>query len=301
MPAASEQAFLQRNAKPTSRRKLEQLAALYEIDVRSITALFGRFLDFDQREHRPTDGEATLPAVEVAHLVAAEVIPAPRTRTADQIVDDLIAAHAACDRRALADAFVISISTGRHDYRSALASYASFVALTPATRDALRRDGIAGLPADGVAAPADDVALAFRRLWKPYVVNDQATYAAFDLDRFHRRPVPAPTAAQAAAFRQLLDAIRALPPDARLTDLQRCMTGIVKGDKYDRQHVAEILGYCDILPSRAHPPMRARYLQQGRRPLPTHFYAREWRFPACFWTGEAGVDEAAVAYWFPGR
>ncbi len=162
MPAASEQAFLQRNAKPTSRRKLEQLAALYEIDVRSITALFGRFLDFDQREHRPTDGEATLPAVEVAHLVAAEVIPAPRTRTADQIVDDLIAAHAACDRRALADAFVISISTGRHDYRSALASYASFVALTPATRDALRRDGIAGLPADGVAAPADDVALAFR-------------------------------------------------------------------------------------------------------------------------------------------
>lgn len=301
MPSASEEAFRQRSAKPTSRRKLQQLAALYEIDVRSITALFGRFLDFDQREHRPVDGEAALPPAELGHLIAAEVIGPPRSRTADQIVDDLIAAHAACDRQALADAFVISITTGRHDYRSALASYASFIALAPATREQVRAAGIAGLPPAGVAAPSDDVALAFRRLWKPYVVNDQATYAAFDLDRFRRRPVPTPTAAQAAAFRQLLDAIRALPPDARLTDLQRCMTGIVKGDKYDRQHVAEILGYCDILPSRAHPPMRTRYLEQGRRPLPTHYYAREWRFPACFWTGEVGVDEAAVAYWFPRR
>ncbi|MEW4570275.1 hypothetical protein AB1L88_20605 [Tautonia sp. JC769] len=250
----------------------------------------------------PADGGARIPDSEVAHLVEAGVLPDVEALDAERIVDWLLAEKGRCRRELLADAFVVGVVGGRYDYRSALGSYASFFALDESNREAIVSGGMAGLPGVGTIDLRHLVRLGHRRLWKPYVYHDRADYAAFDLSRFRLNAgaIPEPSESERANFRALLDAIRGLPGHARLTDLQKCATGWVKGDKYDRQHVLEILGYCDILGGRGHEPMRGRFVDQMNRPLPARGSAREWRFPACFWDGESGVNEEAVAFWFPG-
>lgn len=296
----TEAAFWSRNSKPTSKRKLAKLAELYELDLRSVTTLFNAYVDFDQRENRPVDGGAKIPDAEIVHLVETQVIPEPGRFSAEDIVNWLLSEKKRCQRTSLANAFIIGIDSGRYDFRSALGSYASFYPLNNRNRAGTIKRGIEGLPEADESEERDFVYFAHRRLWKPYVIHDRADYAAFDLSRFNLKGLPAPSEPQCDNFRELLNAIRGLPHDAKLTDLQKSATGIVKGDKYDRQHVLEILGYCDILGSPDHKPMRKQFVNQLYRPLPKHFYSKEWRFPACFWSGENGVDEEAVAFWFPG-
>ena len=36
----------------------------------------------------------------------------------------------------------------------------------------------------------------------------------------------------------------------------------------------------------------------GSCPLPAQFHKKEWRYPACWWTGEDCVNESAVDFWF---
>ena len=61
----TEEAFWSRNSKPMSKRKLVQLAQLYEMDRRSITTLFNAYVDFDQREVEHPEGPGT--AIQEAH------------------------------------------------------------------------------------------------------------------------------------------------------------------------------------------------------------------------------------------
>lgn len=296
----TEEAFWNRNNKQSSKRRLEKLAELYETDVRSIAALFNAHADFDQKENRPVNGRALVPSAEIEHLVSAGVIPKPARYSADLLIDWLLAEKRRTRRANLASAFIRGLSNGRFDYRSALGSYASFYALNGRNRKSLMRKGIEGLPDGDSEIELDFVYYAFRRFWKPYVFHDNAAYAAFDLSRFTKTTVAEPTTKEADAFARLLAAIRALPPTARLTELQKAGTGLIKGDKYDRIHSLEILGYCDILGGNEHKPIRKQFLNQQHRPMPEHFYARDWRFPACFWNGAAGLNEEAVAFWFPG-
>lgn len=293
----TEEAFWSRNSKPTSTRKLKKLAELYQMDLRSITALFSSYLDFDCREDRPTDGGAILPDAEHQHLVEANVVPATRAWTASELMAWLSEEVGRSDRAAISRAFIIGVATGRYDYTSALGSFASFESLLQ--HDACPED-VAGLPEEGEAKEHHFLYYAFRRLWKPYVFHDTAPYAAFDLSRFNAHEPREPAEAERDSFRQLLNAIRSLPESARLTELQKSGSKLIKGNKYDRQHALEVLGYCGVLPSLEHEPLETRYLCQLHRPMPKHFYAREWRFPACLWSGSVGVDEEAIEKWFPG-
>lgn len=298
----TEENFWKRNSKPASQRKLRQLAELYELDLRSIRVLFNGYVDFDQREKRPIDEGALIPAEEREHLVEAGVVPEPGDYSADELLDWLMKEKRQVQRERLADAFIAGMTSGRYDWRSALGSYASFHGLTARNRKSTVERGIDGLPDSGQREHHDFIYFAHRRLWKPYVFHARADYAAFDLHQFNHSPPADPGKAERDNFRRLLDAIRELPEDSKLTELQRALTGLVRGDKYDRQHVLEILGYCDILGHpRGQKPIRKRYMNQLQRPQPDHFYSRDSHYPLNFWnSGEMGVDEEAVAYWFPG-
>ncbi|MFH5804700.1 hypothetical protein [Alienimonas sp. DA493] len=302
----TEEAFRNRNSKPASRRKLKKLAGLYGLDERSVTTLFSARLDFDRPGNQPNDGGALVPEAERDHLVRQGGIPEPRAFAREELLDWLTAAWGAVDRPALANAFIVGVANGRYDLKSALGSYASFHALAgPDRDDAIARGIRVGgamreLPEGDETFEPDFLTLAFKRLWKPYMLHDSADYAALDLTQFKKNPAPEPTDAERENFRALLNAIRDLPPTAKLTDLQKAGTRIVKGNKYDRVHVFEILGYCDVLGSPDHPPVRERFVNQLQRPQPDHLYSRDWQFPANFWDGTVGVNEEAVAYWFPG-
>ena len=296
----TEENFWSRNSKPTSERKLKRLAELYEFDIRSITTLFNAHVDFDRKENRPIDSGARIPRAELEHLVEMKVVPEAKEYSATDLIDWCLQGKAAIDEEVLINAFIIGVASQRYDWRSALGSYACFYAVTKRNRNATIKRGIEGIPEGGQSELRDFVYFAHRRLWKPYVFHDRGDYAAFDLSRFNESEVREPDRAEQKAFRDLLSAIRKLPKSATLSELQKCVTGLVKGDKYDRIHVLEILGYCNILGSPDYEPIRKRFMNQQQRPLPDHFYSRDWRFPSCFWNGEIGLNEEAVAFWFPG-
>lgn len=299
-PENDPEEFWSRNQKPTSKRKLAKTAELYELDLRSVTALFNAHVDFDKPKNYPMIQRLFVPPSEVAYLIETEVIPASESYTANDVIDWLLKEKKRCDRKALANAFIVGVANGRYDYLSALGSYANFYAVNGRNRAATIKRGIYGLPKPDTTEELDFVYDAYRRINAPYVFHYLADYAAFDLSRFNQMEIAEPTSAQCENFHNLLNAVRELPRDAKLTELQKCGTGIIKGNKHDRQNVFEILGYCDILGNPEFEPMRKRYVHQEDRPWPSHFYAKEWRFPTCFWDGQVGVNEEAVAFWFPG-
>jgi hypothetical protein len=98
----------------------------------------------------------------------------------------------------------------------------------------------------------------------------------------------------------VLDAVRALPASAQLTQLNKALVGTFEGNKQHRQHVLEILGSCDVLHPQSQALMEHRYCRPGACPLPSSSTKRDTRYPLCWWTGADGVNEAAVATFFPG-
>ena len=92
-------------------------------------------------------------------------------------------------------------------------------------------------------------------------------YALCDLTWFKQARPVTPNAEDQAVLRSTLDAIRALPADAELTELSKAVSKLLGGNRYTRQLALERLGCCGI--------------------------------PVNGWTGRDGVDDAAVAFWFP--
>lgn len=125
--------------------------------------------------------------------------------------------------------------------------------------------------------------------------HDCAVTALLEFDVFRKQSVRAPSDDAISILATTLDAIRKLPKTAQLQELVKSAK-LIKGNRYDRQHVLEMLAYCDVLNP------KAKFLGKYRRlqycSLPDHHYKADWQYPCCWWTGATGVNEKAVKFWF---
>lgn len=74
----------------------------------------------------------------------------------------------------------------------------------------------------------------------------------------------------------------------------------MKGDKYARQLVLEIFGYCGVLQPASQPKVLERWITEIPKDLHSSYYKNDWKYPLPWWTGADGVNEEAVEFWFPG-
>lgn len=94
-----------------------------------------------------------------------------------------------------------------------------------------------------------------------------------------------------APLHALLAAVVALGPQAQLTELARCGTGVFRSTKWERVAVLEQLARVGVLRTDRPLPSDAWVTwDEENASQPAHWYKREWRYPARWWTGEHGVD-----------
>ncbi|AEI63173.1 hypothetical protein [Corallococcus macrosporus] len=93
---------------------------------------------------------------------------------------------------------------------------------------------------------------------------------------------------------RMLDAIRALPAEAQLTDLVRSVSGVVKGNKRERIALLETLGFAELLPVAGHRGYAEAFVpwDHANSRMPSEVFKREWAYPVRFWTGADGVASA---------
>lgn len=187
----------------------------------------------------------------------------------------MLEAHAAVEPRALGATFMVGLRLKRLDLCTPLASHGHFVGRT------LQRcvEEYGGVDPDEQHARDLDALDPSRG--NPWMV-DRPDHALNELRAFQswEPQVAQPTDVKLLAG--LLDGIRRLPATGRLGDLLRAL-GRLPGNRQFRIGVGEVLGYAGVLAPGA------------ERDLPN-----DWSGPVSSWLASDGVNEEAVARYFPG-
>jgi hypothetical protein len=213
------------------------------------------------------------------------------------IVSRAIAAVRVVDRRAVANAFVASLSSRRLELRSALGSFAVLQHFPQHT--APQQSG--ACPVCGVynrGAEREDLnVLNIERFKWGGVRHDQPLYASLDLQLFQELPRIDPTAGDIAIFKDLLQAIEAAPVTTTSASLEKYIAKVFKSNKPERDTLIGILGLCGLLGVPEHPGYLQRFIPCSERELPGRRFV-DMPYPACWWQRSVGIDQEAAMYWF---
>jgi hypothetical protein len=292
--------FWSRNTSAKARREITATAAAIGVDARAVNVLFNTFFDEDDKLLSWVE-RRDVPDADYAFAKAAGLMFDPIRLDHDELIAWVLEARAKVKPLAVSNAFVASLGSRRQDTRSALGSYAHVLHLGPHRYEA--DEDSEGCAHCGVGRAGNTVDLSarnFRRLkWAGNVEQGDLEYVGCDLHRFAELKPVSPSEDEIDILRRVLRAIRKLPKSAQLSDLNQALVGLFKSTKHERQVVLEILGYAGILKPKGWPSFFDAWVRPSEREQPGHFYKKEWQFPSSGWTGRDGINEKAVAYWFP--
>lgn len=242
------------------------------------------------------DGDRTISAEDLAYAKSCGVMFDPLTITHAEVNNRLATAINALDARSVADAFVASLSSRRLDWRSALGSFAVFQHMrfhAIATSHPSQCD-ICGSYANDTH---DLNVLNFERMKWGGVRHEAVVYAMLDLELFQRHAAPEPVSEDLLIFRDLIAAIREAPAGTTSAALQKFLPKSLKSNKYERDMLVAILGFCGILGTPEHPGFSGQFVPSNRRHLPTRHFV-DMPYPACWWTADSGISQPELDKWF---
>ncbi len=201
------------------------------------------------------------------------------------------------EKRAVADAFIVSLASRRLELRSALGSFA---VLQHFPRHDASSEQEACFVCGEYIRSAEEVdlnVLNFERLKWGGVRHDKPLYACMDLQLFQRQSGVLPSAADVAVFKSVLKAIQAAPLSTSSASLEKHLAKAFKSSKSERDIVVGILGLCGILATAEHPGYLFRFVPWTERELPARRFV-DMKYPACWWQRSDGINREALAYWF---
>jgi hypothetical protein len=271
------------------------------VDRRAIEVLFATYWtgsvwrDWKSRFTPPDDFE---------YAKRAGVMFDPVRLSHDAIVRRAVVVIRTVERRAVADAFVVSLSSRRLELRSALGSFAVLQHFPqhkdPRAQVKFFRKGDP-CPVCGELNRAVEVVdlnvLNFERFKWGGVRHDEPLYASLDLGLFQQLPGVTPVAADIAVLKGLLRAIEAAPMETSSAKLEKHLAKVFESNKTERDKVLCILGLCGILGTPAHPGYMRKFVPYSERDLPGRRFV-DMQYPACWWQRSDGINQEAVAYWF---
>ena len=145
---------------------------------------------------------------------------------------------------------------------------------------------------------AEPNVLNFERIKWGGVRHDDPRYIALDLQLFAAQEPAVPTKDDYGVLRAILDAARSMSPAARLGDLEKALSKLLPSNKSERRTLIGILGYAGILTDPGRPDFREQFVPVTEREM-TPLHKDDWPYPVRWWNGSFGLNEAAVAHWFP--
>ncbi|BDU22562.1 hypothetical protein [Dyella sp. GSA-30] len=199
------------------------------------------------------------------------------------------------DQRTVVNAFLSSLSTRRLDWRSALGSYTVFRHLVPHEPQGAKACELCGFYLR--ATEQNFNVLNFERTKWGGVRHLQLAYAAMDLNLFLKSPASLPTRNDVNIFQTIAEAIRSAGPDITAANLHSRLPKTLKSNKAERDVVISILGFCDVLAFSSHPGFTDAFIPAARRILPSRRFV-DVAYPACWWTGEMGINETKLKEYF---
>jgi hypothetical protein len=261
------------------------------MDKRAIQILFNAYwsssgwMSEDERDVAPE---------EFAYAKGAGVMFDPVSLSHTEVVQRAISVRGALTPEAVADGFLVSLSTKHLDHRSALGSYA-VLRLFPrhGYSPKEKQCAVCGLYEQG-----RENVLGFERLKWGGVRHDQPLYTLFDLEQFLKSNRARPSASDVRLFRELLRIIEAVPPDTSAAMLSKHLASAdFKSNKAERDVMIGILGLCGILGTAAHPGYVQRFVPYSERELPPRGFV-DMHYPACWWRGSDGINREVLTLYF---
>lgn len=239
---------------------------------------------------------ATSTDEDIEYAKAAGVMFEPVSLDHDEAVQWLLRSFAQVAQEDVVAAFVSSLGSRRLDLRSALGSFA-MARHFPHHRHQER--GICEVCGTyGLRDEANLNVLNFERFKWGGVRHDQAEYAAFDLERFSESTTPEPSVEDYLLLRDIVEAASSLPVSAKLSDLVKVLSPIIKSNANERRVLIQILGYAGVLQPRNKPGFFREFVPWSDREV-TPWSKDDWSYPVQWWRGRDGVNTEALLFWFP--
>lgn len=222
----------------------------------------------------------------------------PDVLSHDDAIDAAIAAVKAADKAVVAEAFVASLRSRRLDLRSALGSFA--VGRHMRVHRTMTLDGSVGCRYCGAYQDFGDLnILNFERVKWGGVRHYDPRYIAFDLQLFAAQKPGTPTAEDFRILAAVLDVANSMPSTARPGDLEKALSKLLPSNSAERRTLIGLLGYAGILVDPTRPNFLHQFVPDVDRE-PTRWHKDDWPYPVQWWNGSHGVNDVAVAEWFPG-
>lgn len=234
---------------------------------------------------------------EFAYARSKGVMFEPNELSHDEAVAAARSAVNATARQAVTQAFIASLGSRRLDLRSALGSLAVGRHLS-AHAMIKSAESPSCTYCGAYSTSTDPNILNFERIKWGGVRHTDPRYIALDLELFSAQESPAPSENDMAIFHSILEAARGVGPRARLGDLAKAMSKLLPSNDPERRTLIGILGYAGILIDPDRPDFRVQFVPANQREQ-TPFHKDDWPYPVQWWHGSCGVNEAAVADWFP--
>lgn len=267
--------------------------AVTPVDRRALKALFDTH--WTAAGWRDEKSRRTSPE-EFEYAKRAGVMFDPIRLSHADIVKRAVAAAQLVNRRVVADAFIVSLSSRRMELRSAIGSFAVLQHL-PQHKDSKLRESCPLCGEYSGPTKEDLNVLNFERFKWGGVRHDQPLYASMDVELFRKLPFVTPAAADVAVFKGLLKAIEATPEKTSSSTLGMHLAKTFKSNKPERDVVVGILGFCGILATAEHPGYMNDFVPSSNRESPARRFV-DMAYPACWWQRPDGINEKALAYWF---
>jgi hypothetical protein len=265
------------------------------VDKKALKILFATY--WSSNGWKPREKQLT-PPEDLLYAKQVGVMFDPIRLSHGDIVRRTIEVRTRVDPQVVVDAFLASLSTRRLDLRSALGSYAVLRHFPPHEHnDRRKRCPVCG----EYDTPDEDLdlnVLNFERFKWGGVRHEKTVYATFDLERFVSLDPPSPTDDDVAIFRRILREIESVPPETTAPQLEKSFVGILPSNKAEREILVNILGYLGVLAVPDHAGFSNGFVRSDERHLPPQRFV-DMGYPACWWRGRYGIDDAALRSWFP--
>lgn len=240
------------------------------------------------------------------------VLLEPCDRSHDDVMKDLSKAWKSLDIEDVVNGFLHSLSTGKNQYRTALASYL-FARSMP--KHEAKRDYVSGLSHLNDACPVCGLTLdenyvshiedSFSRytLYYPqwHTIKDMQTpdYALFDLKQFKELPKVSYTKEDVEILVNILRLVGSLADQNNYTALQKLITRskIINATGNEINVILGVLSVCGVLQTPEHRGFADKFTNICDRGFVG--MESELFYPLFHWHGRNGVDKKALADIFP--
>ena len=237
------------------------------------------------------------------------VLTAPADRDHDEVIAELMEVCKTVDLKDLVNGFLYSLSTGKNQYRTALASYLFAKGITKHKADCRRFPhsftgcSICGLSIEENGKSHIEDSLSRYTLYYPLDHNiiriQRADYALFDLKQFSKLPKVTYTKEDVDILVKILKLAGEMGKGNKFTLLQKLITRakFVKATGNEVNVILGVLSVCGVLQT----PEHRGYAEKFTPYIDRHFegYETELFYPLFYWKGRDGVDAGALKRIFP--